>query len=351
MLLSLRRTKQTDIMLETLKRLPDQIRSIIKDEQALHLPLFTQNIETVVINGMGGSNLGGYIVQSLFRDRIKVPLLIEPGYTVPGYVNNRTLYIISSYSGTTEEPLHAYKAAKRRGAMIVVITANADSPLRRLAEKEKLPTCLFTPDANLSGQPRLGLGYAIGSFLALFKTLNLLKLSTKELDSIIKQLKRKNTQYAERNNEAERMAKKLYNHELILIGGQLFEGNLRTLRNQYCETAKNFASFLILPDMNHYTLEGLARPVNNKKRLAALCLESDLYEAKLKKRLSLTREVIRNNQLSVFSYHPTGTTALAQSFDILQYGSWLTYHLSLLNRVNPLEVPWVDWFKKQLLTK
>lgn len=351
MLLGLRRTATSSTMIDSLKRLPDQLRSVLQDRTPLNLSISLQTIDKVVINGMGGSNLGGYILQSVFRDRFTIPVLIEAGYTVPAYVNKKTLYILSSYSGTTEEPLQAYKTAKRQGAIVVVLTSDTDNPLKRLAEKNNLPAYFFPVTDNPSGQPRLGLGYGVGALLLLFKQLGLLSLKDKEIEAVIKQLKRKNAFYTKYNNPVQQLAKKLSQRETVLVSGSLFEGNLRTIRNQWCETAKNFASYLVLSDMNHFALEGLQYPSNNKKRLALLCLESPLYEAKMSRRLELTKEVARRNNIPVLSYTPTGQTAWAQSLDLLQFGSWLTYYLSLRNHVNPLTVPWVDWFKDQLSTK
>lgn len=351
MFLALRRTITSSNMIDSLKRLPDQFHSVLQDHTPLHLPSSLHTIDKVVINGMGGSNLGGYILQSVFRNRFRVPVLIEPGYTVPAYVNNKTLYLLSSYSGTTEEPLQTYKAAKRQGAIVAVITSDTDSPLKRLAEKEKLPAYFFSTKDNPSNQPRLGLGYGIASLLVFFKKLGLLTVKDKEIVAAIKQLKRKNTVYTKAHNPVQQLAKRLMQHETVLVSGPLFEGNIRTMRNQWCETAKNFASYLVLSDMNHFALEGLRYPSTNKKRLSFLFIESSLYEAKISRRLELTKEVARQNNISVLSYTPAGHTAWEQSLDLLQFGSWLTYYLSLRNHVNPLTVPWVDWFKDQLTTK
>lgn len=351
MLLSLKRSPVSKPLLESLQKLPEQINSVIKDEKNISLNFSAGDIETIVINGMGGSNLGGYLIQAIFRDRLKIPLLIEPGYDVPAYVNKKTLYIVSSYSGSTEEPIAAYKTARRRGAMIIILCSDSNNPLRKLAERDNVAHYFFTTSANPSNQPRLGLGYGVSGLLMLFKKLNLLALKDKDLKDIISQLKRKNSGLSKKGNEAEHLAKRLAGHETILIGGQILEGNLRIMRNQWCETGKNFASYLVLPDMNHYSLEGLGKPINNKKRLAALVLDSSLYDSKIKKRLELTKEIIKRQGIRVVTYTPSGKTPLAQSFDLLQFGSWLTYYLSIQNRVDPLPVPWVDWFKKQLLTK
>ncbi|HRH33092.1 MAG TPA: SIS domain-containing protein [bacterium] len=351
MFLALKRLPTSQPLIDSLQYLPEQIRSVFYDTKKLTLPFSTKNISNIVINGMGGSNLGGYIIQAIFKDRLKTPLLIEPGYDVPAYVGKNTLYIVSSYSGTTEEPIAAYKIAKRRGAMIIIICSDSDNALRKIAERDNIAHYFFSTKSNPSGQPRLGLGYGIASLLLIFKKLGLISLQEKEIKDILGQLKRKNSPLTKPENEAKTLAKKLAHHETILIGGQIFEGNLRVARNQWCETGKNFASYLVLSDMNHFALEGLSKPSSNRKRLAALFFESDLYDTKISKRLELSKEVMRKQGIKVFSYKATGKTLLTQSFDFLQFNSWLTYYVSLQNRVNPLIVPWVDWFKARLLTK
>ena len=351
MFLARKRSPSSQPLIDSLQHLPEQIRSVLHDKKNLDINFSGKNINTIVINGMGGSNLGGYIVQAIFKQRLKIPLLIEPGYDVPAYVGKNTLYIVSSYSGTTEEPLAAYKITKRRKAMTLIITSDNENPLRHIALQDKVSHYFFSTKSNPSGQPRLGLGYGVASLLLIFKKLGLITFKDQEIKDIITQLKRKNTLLQKKNNEAHMLAKKLTNHETILIGGQLFEGNLRVARNQWCETGKNFASYLVLSDMNHFALEGLSKPSSNRKRLAVLFLESNLYDKKIARRLELTKEVIKRQGIEIFSYTAVGKTALQQSFDLLQFNSWLTYYLSLQNRVNPLTVPWVDWFKNKLLTK
>lgn len=348
MFLALRRNPSSPLLIESLKKLPDQIKSVMDDFNTERGTFSTENIDTLVINGMGGSNLGGYIIQSVFKDKLKLPLMIEPGYDVPAYVNKKTLYIVSSYSGTTEEPIAAYKTAKRRGAKIITLASDSDNTLRNLALKEDVAHYFFTTSANPSGQPRLGLGYGVAGLLFLFKKLGLISIKDADIRQILSQLKRKNNALAKANNDIQQLAKKLAGRETVIVSGQLFEGNSRVIRNQSCETAKNFASYLILSDMNHFALEGLSHPRTNRKRLTALFIESDLYDKKIQKRIELTKEVMKKQGISVYSYTPSGKTALAQSFDVLQFGSWLTYYLSLINRVDPLSVPWVNWFKKHL---
>ncbi|MFA4941974.1 MAG: SIS domain-containing protein, partial [Patescibacteria group bacterium] len=123
---------------------------------------------------------------------------------------------------------------------------------------------------------------------------------------------------------------------------------LRIMRNQLCENSKNFSSYLVLPELNHYALESLANPISNKKDLVFFFFDSKLYNPRVQIRSRLTKQVIKKNKIKVISYNLSGKTKLAQAFEALQMGTWVTFYLAMLNKVNPAEIHWVNWFKKQL---
>ncbi|MCD4761495.1 SIS domain-containing protein, partial [bacterium] len=147
---------------ESLEYLPDQMRQVLDEARLIKIPSDYKKVTQVVVNGMGGSNLGTHFTRSAWADKIKVPITITPGYEIPAHVNKNTLFLISSYSGTTEEPLSVYREVKKRGAKIVAITENSkQSRLAKLMLKENIPGYIFNPRYNPSEQPRLGLGYSI----------------------------------------------------------------------------------------------------------------------------------------------------------------------------------------------
>jgi glucose/mannose-6-phosphate isomerase len=83
------------------------------------VPALTGDFNNIVYAGMGGSALAALMSQSW--PGYKVPFEVCRSYTVPNYVNERTLFIACSYSGNTEETLEATKQAEARGAKVVVI--------------------------------------------------------------------------------------------------------------------------------------------------------------------------------------------------------------------------------------
>ncbi len=351
---NLKQVKKLDTgqIVESIELLPDQIRQVLSEARLIKIPREYNKVTQAVINGMGGSNIGAHIVKSLFEDQIKVPISITPGYNVPAHVNKNTLYIISSYSGNTEEPLSAYQEIKRRGAKILAITAKGKGRLEKLMIKDNIPGYIFKPKYNPSTQPRLGVGYSTFGIAVLLAKAGLFKIKVKEIEDVIAQMevwsRKLKPESLTATNFAKKIALKLYKKTIVLVGAEFIIGNIHAMRNHINECSKHFTTYLSLPDLNHFAMEGLINPSGNKNNLVFLFFDSCLYYPRIQKRAQLTKQVIRKNKIKVISHELKGTTKLKQSFELLQLGIWVSYYLSILNQVDPAKIPWVDWFKKQL---
>jgi len=343
----------TSLVSESIEALPKQIAQVLSDASKIKIPSAYKKINQVVVSGMGGSNLGARIVKAVFEEQLKTPLTITPGYTVPASVNNNTLFVLSSYSGNTEETLHTYPEAKKRKAKIIAISARGEkNKLQKLMSANNIPGYIFEHKHNPSNQPRLGLGYSIFGTLTLLNKVGLFKVSNAEIKTIIAKLEKWNKTLAisspAKNNLAKKIAQSLNDKEPILISAEHLNGNVFAMRNQFCETSKNFASYLNLPDLNHFAMEGLTHPKSNKKDFVFLFFDSKLYHPRIQKRSQLTKQVIKKNGIQSIGINLKGETKLEQAFEVLQLGTWITYYLGMVNQVRPGDVPFVDWFKKQL---
>jgi len=118
-----------------------------------------QELDGVVVIGMGGSAMGGDLLRVLARPTARVPVTVVRDYVLPAWVGPRTLVIASSYSGNTEETLAAFEDAVDRGAGIYVLASGGDLHTEALQRD--------LPHAVLPGgmQPRAALGYSFGALL------------------------------------------------------------------------------------------------------------------------------------------------------------------------------------------
>lgn len=337
---------------KSIELLPDQMRQVLKDSRLIKIPREYSQIKHVVVNGMGGSNLGARLLRSMFRDELKVPLLIEPGYSVPKYVGKETLYLISSYSGTTEEPLAAYKEAKKRGAKILAITSKGNGKLEKMMLQHDIPGYIFKPELNPSGQPRMGIGYSVFGIATLLAKAGIFKIDIKEMNEIIAKMEirtRKLKVESKVNlNPAKKIAISCDGKIIIFVGAEHTSDNVHIIRNHFNENSKYFSAYLTIPELNHYAMEGLSNPQNKIKNLAFVFFESDLYHPRIQKRIKLTKQVVKKNGVKVIDIKLKGSTKREQGFEMLQLGEWASYYLGMMYGVDPVKIPWVDWFKEQL---
>jgi glucose-6-phosphate isomerase/transaldolase/glucose-6-phosphate isomerase len=147
----------TDLMTEQIPLLQSFAREV-KDAGFRH----------VVLLGMGGSSLGPEVLRQTFRSTAGYPELIVLDTTVPAWVQAvresidpaHTLFLVSSKSGTTTEPLALFRYFKsivqtstgkeKVGQNFVAIT-DPGTPLARLGEEEGFRRIFLNP-ADIGGR-------------------------------------------------------------------------------------------------------------------------------------------------------------------------------------------------------
>jgi glucose/mannose-6-phosphate isomerase len=337
-------------MLSSIGLLPRQIESAWAEVSALKIPASYKKINKVVINGMGGSGLGTHIVRSLYFKELKLPLGNIHSYELPGIVDKNTLYILSSYSGGTEEVLATYLAARKRGAKILAIASGGE--LGALIKTKEIPGYLFTPTHNPCGQPRIGLGYSVIGILGLLNKCGVIKIKTEDLNSSLKLLDKLTENFSAQNplskNLAKQVAADLQGKIPVIIAAEFLSGNAHALANQLNENAKNFSAYFLISELNHHLLEGLAYPKTNQKNLHFVFLASALYHSRNKKRFSITQEILEQQKINYSVFNAPGNTPIEQSFASLLFGSYVSFYLAMLNGLDPSPIPFVDYFKEKL---
>ena len=112
----------------------------------------------VLFAGMGGSAISGDLVRSfLWEEPYQIDVVRD--YSLPGYVNKDFLFVVTSYSGNTEETLSVLNYGLERGLTTVAITS--DGKLKEIAMDKGLPL-LTVPEGY---PPRGALGYLLGNSL------------------------------------------------------------------------------------------------------------------------------------------------------------------------------------------
>lgn len=323
-----------------------------QESSNIDFPAFFQEADNIVIAGMGGSSYGVRIVKSLYDSTAssKVPISLSNNYHLPGYVNSRTLVILSSYSGTTQETLECARQAKDKKAMIIGITSGG--PLADFLKSNHYPCYIFASPHNPSKQPRVGVGYMVMGLIGLLVRLSFISVSAEEVKKLVKFLAGQSVLYSverdRRQNPAKILARNLQNKVPIVIAADFLEGAGYAVQNPFHETSKQFAVYFNVPDLNHHLLEGLTYPQEIRKLLYFIFINSEKYEQKIQKRLNLTREIVQKNSISTSVINLSGFSPLIQAMELVQFMAFVTFYLAVIHDLDPAKIPYVDYFKKKL---
>lgn len=337
-------------VVSSILHLPNQIEQAWEESSKIEFPPQYHHTKKVIIAGMGGSALGGRVVKALFSDKLRGPVEVCTEYKLPNYVGPDTLVILSSYSGNTEETLSAAEDALEAKASAVVIAAGGK--LAELAKEKNLPSYIFVPHENPSNQPRMALGYSVVSIMAILSSCGFIPLTDQIVEEVIAFLKDLVIELGPRTpsvkNEAKTLAKHLKNKIPALISSEHLFGVAHAVKNQFNENAKTFTVSFDIPELNHHLMEGLKFPPEASGVLHFLFFESNLYSDKIQKRYSITMDVIAKNNHHYSAYNLKSENKITQAFEMLTFGSFVGFYLSMLYGIDPAPIPWVDYFKEKL---
>ena len=85
----------------------NHLRGAIDIGNKTNLKPTSKEINNVLICGLGGSGIGGTIVNDIVSPKARIPIAATKDYSVPNFVNENTLVLANSFSGISEETLSA----------------------------------------------------------------------------------------------------------------------------------------------------------------------------------------------------------------------------------------------------
>lgn len=318
-----------------------QLDAAWREVNALELPKHLGEIKNVVFCGMGASIYGALVLKAILGREMPFPVELISDYFLPDYVGADTLVVLTSYSGSTEEVLSCAEDAKSKGAKMVVLTKGGK--LAEFAKDNNIPAYIFDGQLNPAGVPRLGNGYTILGLMGLLSKVGVIDIEEHEITNAITRL---TENFEDIKSQARADFQTFYNKIPIIFAAEHLSGNAQILRNQFNETSKAFSTYFLIPDLNHHLMEGLQFPKDAP--LYFIVLNSPNYSDKIKKRVELTTDVVKQNGFPVHEFTTSGSTLYDDFLETLQYGSFLTLYLALAYNQNPAINPWVDYFKEKL---
>lgn len=335
---------------ESIANLPRQLLNAWQLSKKIKLPATYNKHANLIFCGMGGSNLASEIIRDVFGGQIKTPFVLVRNYNLPAFADKNTLVIIDSYSGNTEETIACLEQALKKKCKIICLASGGKIQL--LAKKHKLPYLQLDPQFNPSNQPRYDIGSQLGAVLAIMSKLKIIKINDAQITAIAKAINTESSKLlptlAEQINFAKQLAQAVHAKNIYLVGAEHLSANAHILANQINESAKQLATPHKIPELNHHFLEATAYPKKITSASAFIFLFSKNYGPRIIKRFQATKKILDKRGIKNFAIVANGQDPLQQALSILTQGGWLSFYLAMLNNANPAEIPWVEYFKKEL---
>ncbi|MEC9488361.1 MAG: bifunctional phosphoglucose/phosphomannose isomerase [Halanaerobium sp.] len=324
--------------------LPEQMKEAWEIGQKAPLPEMKEPAN-IVIGGMGGSAIGGDILRTLLADELKVPVVVNRDYHLPAFVGEKTLVVMVSYSGNTEETLSSFREAVARGASIVALTSNG-----RL---EQASSELGIPVIKIPGgiSPRAAIGYTFLPVLAVACRLGLVADREEEVREMIALLQEMSAKLhpARQDNQAKKIALALYQKLPVIYGSQGWKGVVaQRWKCQLNENSKAPAYWNEYPELNHNETVGWEACPELTTRFVVINLRDERDQLEIKKRFDITTELIEENADRVIEVYADGKSKLARMFSLIYLGDFVSIYLAYLYGIDPTPVKVIDLLKKRL---
>lgn len=316
--------------------LPEQIERAAESAIALGGLPVRQDIENIVVLGMGGSGISGDVLIAIAGPFLAVPVVVIKSYTMPAFVGPGTLLFAASFSGDTEETLEAVQIAAEQGAQIVAVTAGGE--LERFAETHGFPVMKVQKDIP---QPRAAFGAMSIPALVVLEEIGLFPGATHWIDFAVAQLKRRRDQLLQAGSIAEIIAENLLGTAPVFASSAAL-GAVASFRwkAQINENVKAPAFTTVFPEASHNEITGWEEMVPlTSASFSWVALRHDSEHPQVSRRFDIAREILASKLSSYSEVRAEGEGELAQLLDLVMVGDLVSLHLAEKMSVDPGPIP------------
>jgi glucose/mannose-6-phosphate isomerase len=322
-------------MFDLAAALPEQLAAAVGLAAAVDDLPSHDDIEQVVVLGMGGSGIAGDVLAAVAGPFMPVPVLVVKGYEAPASVGDGTLCFAISYSGDTEETVEAAQAAAVAGARMVVLSTGG--ALGELARSWGAPH-LVLPECPM---PRAGIGSVSVPPLLVLERVGLFPGATQYVTDAIDQLSRRRDKLIVDGGPAQRLAREIGRTMPVAYGGDaLGAAAAYRFKCQVNENAKAPAFCAAVPEMAHNEICGWGQHGDITRQVMTVVRFRHAFEhPQVSRRFELTYDLIDEVVHAVLDIEAEGEGALAQLFDLILQGDFVSLHMAAEAGVDPGPIP------------
>jgi glucose/mannose-6-phosphate isomerase len=258
--------------------------------------------------------------------------------------SERTLSIITSYSGNTQEALDALDGSIKAGCRICCITSGG-RVLQR-CEQNDLP--FIKVPAGI--QPRAALGHLLGAAAAILEKVGVgspateLKRAANNSQSAVQRISPESPQEM---NIAKKLAVAMHNSIPVIYAPKGIRSVAVRWQNQINENSKMVSFSGEIPEMNHNQLVGWLQGDRNNACRPIFLLPS-MMDSTIERMTMVTIQMFTESKLNPLVVPLHGNTLAENLLSGLILGDHISYYLALLKGIDPGPVGVIQDFKKRI---
>ena len=280
----------------------------------------------LLISGMGGSGIGGKIIETLAAYEDIGQVFSWNNYGIPAWMSSDDNLICISYSGNTAETLSAAKKAHEIGCKIEVITTGGK--LGSLADDNSWQKTIIEG----GHQPRAALPLLLKPLLY--------KLNFPNIEKIIKEVSEQNYQ----KKQIDDIATNVFGKIPCIYTEPSLEPVGYRWRCQIQENAKQLAFHHVVPEMNHNEIVGWT---NSNPNMVPVLIRKIDEEDEIRNRFEALKNTAWKN-IRVVEIFAKCKNHLSKMLETIYIGDVTSVELAQLNRVDPTPVKVIENLKKEL---
>lgn len=326
-----------DVLINTYK----QIENVRNSSFSLST-LKGKSFNNIVISGLGGSAIAGDLLKNIFTE-IKYPLFVNRNYDLPSFVNDKTLFIASSYSGNTEEAISSLHQAIDRKCNIVIVTTGGE--LEKIGRENNLDIVYL----EKGFQPRYALGTSFFTLAKIFSSLDLIDNYDSFSNSIMNSWKESGLIFSKENNYALAIAESLIGFTPIIYSAADVSDSIGVrFKGQLNENSKMHSFQNSFPELNHNEIVGWETYNGSSSYYKVIFLEDESYHSQIKKRIEITKTLLSKGGIDFISLNGTGISKQERLMNLLFLCDWISFYCAIVRNFNPAEIDYIHYLKKNL---
>jgi len=300
----------------------------------------------IIIAGMGGSAIGGELLKDWAREKIHVSIEVNREYHLPVYANKRTLVLVTSYTGDTEETLSALLDAIKKKCMIYCITSGG--LLLEIAKQLNIPH-LQVPAGM---PPRAALPYMLIPLLVFLEKIGLASDISKEIDEalpIIEGIEKQNAvEIPVKNSLIKTLAVNIEGFIPAIYGFGIYSSVARRFKQQINENAKMMAKWDNLPELDHNEVVGYEKTKGITSQFVVIFIRDKDEPIEIRSRIEITKNLIEPSVAGIYEVWSQGENGLAKMLSVVAVADFLSNYLAILRKVDSTPVKTINKLKDLL---